>query len=479
MSGAVLRRWVAVALPLFAAAAIACGADTDESTGGQGAGAPTQVVTPAPTDAPAPTPTETPAPPDTPVPSPAETPTPTERAPGLTPTPTPAPTPTAAAPASTEPPAEATPSPSPDAARQTPEDARREVARAGLTTRGWETDFSKHSVPYDEIFSGGPPKDGIPAIDEPSFVSVQEADEWLEDPEPVQVVEIDGTVRAYPIQIMIWHEITNDVVAGKPITVTYCPLCNSALVFDATLPDGRVLDFGTTGNLRNSDLVMYDRQTESWWQQITGEAIVGELLGTRLEFIPSPMVAWKEFKAAHPDAKVLSKDTGFSRQYGRNPYTGYDSLSQPFLFDKQPDGRLPALARVATVSIGEEDMAFPFSALEETPVVQETVGGQEIVVFFKKGTASALDSGAIAEGNDVGATGVFVPEADGQALSFDVIDGAIKDEQTGSTWSILGQAVAGPLEGAELEEVVHANHFWFSWAVFRPETIVHSAAGTG
>ena len=333
-------------------------------------------------------------------------------------------------------------------------------------------------MPYEDIFSGGPPKDGIPAIDNPKFVSVTDADGWLEDLEPVQVLELDGEVRAYPLQILIWHEIVNDIVKGKPFAVTYCPLCNTAIVFDATLADGRVLDFGTTGKLRFSDLVMYDRQTESWWQQITGEAIIGELVGTKLKFIPAPIVSWAEFKKANPNGKVFSRDTGYSRPYGRNPYTGYDTGS-PFLYRGPQDDRLPATERVATVSVGDEAVAFPFSVLEKEPVVDYTIGGQDIVVFYKKGTASALDNNAIARGRDVGATGVFIPEVAARTLTFRLENGEIRDNETGSTWSLLGKAVGGPLEGERLEPVVHANNFWFSWAVFKPNTIIYRGTGSG
>ena len=192
-----------------------------------------------------------------------------------------------------------------------------------FNTAYWpDTDFTIHSVDYDEIISGGPPPDGIPAIDDPVFESVNEADEWLGEDWPVMLFELNGDARAYPLAILIHHEIVNDVVGDRPVAVTFCPLCNATIAFDRTLPDGILLDFGTTGNLRNSDLVMYDRQTKSWWQQFTGEAIVGELTGTRLEFLPSQIVAWSDFKASHPDGKVLSRETGYNRPYGLNPYSG-------------------------------------------------------------------------------------------------------------------------------------------------------------
>ena len=166
---------------------------------------------------------------------------------------------------------------------------------APFSTDGWKTDFSKRSVPLEEILSGGPPKDGIPPIDDPKFVSVGDADDWMGDREPIVVFEHQGLVRGYPWQILMWHEIANDVVNGQPVTITYCPLCNTAIAFDRRLGD-RVLDFGTTGRLRHSDLVMYDRQTESWWQQAVGEAIVGELTGKKLQFLLAPTISWRDFK---------------------------------------------------------------------------------------------------------------------------------------------------------------------------------------
>ncbi|MGH2403427.1 MAG: DUF3179 domain-containing (seleno)protein, partial [bacterium] len=196
-------------------------------------------------------------------------------------------------------------------------DAAHQGESVPFNTLGWKTDFTKHSVPLSQITSGGPPKDGIPAIDKPVFETVADAGKWLKAKEPVIFFESNGDVRAYPLQILIWHEIVNDTVGGQPVTVTFCPLCNTAIAFDRRL-DGRVLDFGTTGMLRFSDLVMYDRQTESWWQQITGEAIVGVLTGKQLKFLPAQIVAWETFARTFPAGKVLSRNTGHVRPYGQN-----------------------------------------------------------------------------------------------------------------------------------------------------------------
>jgi hypothetical protein len=340
--------------------------------------------------------------------------------------------------------------------------------------REFSTDFSKSTVDFNEILSGGPPKDGIPAIDRPKFVSVEEADEWLKPVEPVILVKAGEDARAYPIQILMWHEIANDTVGGIPLAVTFCPLCNTAIVFERTAA-GKVLDFGTTGRLRYSNLIMYDRQTETWWQQASGEAIAGEMAGTRLAFYPAAMISWADFKAAHSDGMVLSRETGFRRAYGDNPYAGYDDANRPpFLYDgPQTPGLLPPMARVLTVEVGVEAAAYPYDVLERVRAVNDVVGSEPVVVFWAEGTSSALDATSIAGGRDVGSANAFHRVLDGQGLTFTEKDGVIIDDQTGSTWNALGLATGGIHAGKQLEPVVSINHFWFSWAAFRPDTRVY------
>jgi hypothetical protein len=343
-----------------------------------------------------------------------------------------------------------------------------------VSTAGWATDFSRHEVPLDEIIGGGPGKDGIPAIDEPRFLPVDRAD-WLVEREPVIAFGIGDDWRAYPIQILVWHEIVNDEVAGAPVTITFCPLCHTGIAFDRRVGD-RVLDFGTTGNLRHSDLVMYDRQTESWWQQATGRAIVGELTGTQLEFLPSQLISWGQFVAAHPDGTVLSRETGHPRDYDRNPYPGYDSVdSDPFLLEDKTliDGRLSPKVRILGLVIGGEAVAYPFPFLAEEPVVNDEVGGEPIVVVWTDGTASGLGGPTVAGGEIVGAANAFSRALDGRTLTFEPADGgAMRDIDTGSTWTSEGRATAGELAGSQLELLVADSPFWFAWAVFRPDTRV-------
>jgi len=347
-----------------------------------------------------------------------------------------------------------------------------DLSRVDFPTIGWSTDFGMATVDLHTIHNGGPPKDGIPSIDRPVFQSIAAARGWLSDASPVIALEVAGDARAYPLAILIWHEIVNDTVGGQAVVVTFCPLCDTALVWDRSV-GGAVSDFGTTGDLRDSDLVMYDRQTESWWQQATGEAIVGVLAGAELRAVPAQIVALRDFAAAYPAGRVLSRDTGYERPYGENPYVGYDQLdSPPFLFDGVVDGRLPPKERTVTVKVGADAVAFPYSELAKTGVAQTTVGGQALVVFWVPGAASPLDRRDIL-GRDIGATGVFSPSAAGRTLTFvrrSVAGTPIRDQQTGSSWSVTGLATAGALAGTRLTPIVHGDDFWFAWAAFVPGT---------
>ena len=290
------------------------------------------------------------------------------------------------------------------------------------------TDFGKHSVDLAEIMSGGPPKDGIPSIDDPRFVPVAEAE--LPGDEPVIGLTIEGEARAYPLRILIWHEIVNDVVGGVPVAVTYCPLCNTGIVFDRRL-DGQVLEFGTTGKLRKSDLVMYDRTTESWWQQFLGEAIVGELTGRQLEMLPSRLESFAKFKERVPDGQVQVAEDGFMRAYGRNPYAGYDTSPAPFLYHGPLPSSVAPLARVVRV----DDQAWALDLLRE----QREIEAGDLRLTWEPGQTSALDSGTIAEGWDVG--------------------NVLVQRKAGDGW----------------EDAVYSLDFAFAFHAFFPEAPIHTS----
>ncbi len=351
------------------------------------------------------------------------------------------------------------------------------AAFAGRQRRsGWQTDFTlvAEGIDVREIFSGGVPRDGIPSLDSPEFAAVADAPDYLRPDEPVIVLELNGVARAYPLSILTWHEIVNDIVGGEPVVVTFCPLCNTSLAFPRTV-NGRVLEFGVSGSLRNSDLVMYDRQTQSWWQQATGQGIIGEFAGTRLEFLPVVITGWEAFAQQFPDGEVLLRPTDISiaRNYSRPPYAGYDNINEsPFLFSGPFDGRLKPMQRVATLAIDNTQVAYPFDFLQENPVINDTVGGAPVTVFFDDETNSAFRtvSGDFAAS---GSTTIFDRRAGERTLTFSIsTDGAITDSQTGSVWNRFGEATAGELAGTRLSPVVHAAHFWFAWAAFSPDTVV-------
>ncbi len=324
-------------------------------------------------------------------------------------------------------------------------------------------------VDITRIISGGPPPDGIPAIDKPKFLKASDVT-FLDPAEPVLALEVGGEARAYPVQVLIWHEIVNDTVGGVPVAVTYCPLCNSALAFDRRAAD-RVLDFGTSGKLYQSDLVMYDRQTESLWPQIEGRAVAGTLTGTELTPYIVSTVTWEEWLSTHPDDWVLSRDTGHDRDYGRNPYVGYDNPEgTPFLFDAEADPRLPAQTRVLGLSEGEEAVAVMLETLADAGTLEADLAGRPVVLFARPGLASALDQPDIAEGREVAATGAFEATVDGQRLHFSVDGEDFVDDETGTRWNLLGEAIDGPMSGQGLTQVQHVDTFWFAWAAFQPDT---------
>ncbi|MGE3597139.1 MAG: DUF3179 domain-containing protein [Dehalococcoidia bacterium] len=336
---------------------------------------------------------------------------------------------------------------------------------------GWpKTDFSRRTIELREVNSGGVPKDGIPAIDAPRFEPISSARQWLKPDEPIIAVQLGETARGYPIQILIWHEIVNDRMNSRSIAVTFCPLCNAAMVFDRTL-DGRELGFGTTGMLRLSDLVMYDRQTESWWQQFTGEAIVGAYVGTTLKELPSKIVPFSAFADAFPQGEVLARPAGSDRPYGRNPYVGYDNInSSPFALRGKADSRLRPMERVLGVRLGADTLVYPLSKLRSKPVINDEVGGEPLVIVATAQMRSPLDQNRISESRSIPAAAAFDRRVQGRVLDFTWREQTLLDEQTGSEWDIFGRAVRGPLAGAALTPRDGGVHFAFAWLAFNPRT---------
>lgn len=331
--------------------------------------------------------------------------------------------------------------------------------------------FPPALIDLDRVLSGGPPPDGIPSIDDPVFQNAAAVD-WLAASEAVVSLEIDGEpARAYPIQVMTWHELVNDTIGDVPVTISYCPLCNSALAYDRRLGD-RVLDFGTSGRLFNSSLVMYDRQTETLWTHFDGVAVAGQLTGEELDTYPISTTSWEDFRTAHPDGLVLTRNTGFSRNYGANPYEGYDAEGRlPFLFDGEYDPRLDPKARVVVVRADNAPaVALPLSDLLEPGVVAFAAHGRDIVALLDLGTASPLDRAEVAAGYDQGAVGVFVDEFEDAPLDLSRTPDGFLDATSGVTFDIFGRALDG--SDRRLAPVEHLDTFWFAIAAFDAGTVL-------
>ncbi len=346
----------------------------------------------------------------------------------------------------------------------------------------WKTDTTKTSVPLNS-FTALMYADGIPPIDHPTFYDRKRAENEYFEFEPVIVVEVAGIAKAYPLSVLMFHEIVNDQIEVDGdtsfFTVTYCPLCNSAVVFNRFLKfnnELHFLDFGVSGMLRKSDMVMYDRQTESWWQQFTGEALVGEMMGAELEFLPSPVISLSEFFELFPQGTVLSKDNGEDFTYGENPYVGYDNLDNdtPRLFFDEVDERLPAMERIVDITVKGKHKIYPLSHVAKQGVINDQFQEQGIVIFYTDKVISVLDSADISTSKTIGAVTVFRNDIDGRKLTFSKKDDQFIDNETGSIWNMNGECLSGPLIGTTLWMLPHGQHFAFAMLTFYPDCEIYT-----
>ena len=349
------------------------------------------------------------------------------------------------------------------------------------TEYNWKTDTTKKNVDLSEIILVAP-RNTFPRIDYPDFIDKAKGLDAFFKHEPVISVAINGEAKAYPLNMLTMHEMSNDSLGSVPILPTYCPLCNSSVVYDRRLKqNGKeyLLDFEVSGMLRNSDMVMADKQTETWWQQLTGTGLVGELSGAELEVIPSMVISVEDFFSRYPEGKILSPETGTvsEEHYGTNPYENYDSESnkpwERFFDYAKLDSRLPPMERVIDVEGSNGYKIYPFSIITKEGVINDRYDGRNIVILYKEGTVSILDKKEIAKSKAIGSAIIFSSELEGKILTFEKINGEFIDKETGSIWDITGRCIKGKLKGKELKPEPHSNHFAFAWLAFHPESIIY------
>lgn len=342
----------------------------------------------------------------------------------------------------------------------------------------WKTDTINHSVPLSEI-QIVLPKSSFPTLDNPKFVGKTEGLKMFFGKEPVIVVAINGFAKAYSLNILTMHEISNDELGGKSILVTYCPLCNSGIVYDRVLNHNGIretLEFEASGMLRNSDMVMLDRKTETLWQQLLGTGIVGDYNKAQLNVIPSLIISVDEFFMRYPNGELMSKKTGFAqneKMYGHNPYKKYDEKKNPiehFFNSDKVDKRLPAMERVVDIENEGNYKVYSFTSIAKDGVVNDTFKTSKVVLFHKAGTVSILDENDISTSKDVGSVTVFKAIVDKKYLSFSKKDNVFMDNETKSKWDITGHCYDGKLKGKQLTIEPHSNHFAFAWFAFHPKS---------
>jgi hypothetical protein len=328
----------------------------------------------------------------------------------------------------------------------------------------------RHTIPLDQIVSGGPPPDGIPSIDNPKFIAVQEASKFLKDSELVLGLNINGDIRAYPLQILVWHEIVNDNIGAVPVAVTYCPLCFTNQVFNRTIDErGVVVEFGTSGKLYNSNLVMYDRTSKTLWSQALAEGIVGKYAGTKLQRVPFDVAYWKEWKQLYPDSKVLSTDTGSNRPYGADPYGDYYTNSDVLFPVSNKDSRLDLKEIVVGFENKGQFKAYKQQDIENKKVINDQVNGKPIALFSSYPFMVRAYDPLVEGGGEGGQQKIVLLQFD-----YNTKNNYFIDKQTGSLWNFEGKAISGQMRGKQLTRLPFDEGFWFEWIAFHPKSALYS-----
>jgi len=347
---------------------------------------------------------------------------------------------------------------------------------------GWDTDTLKSEIPLDEL-TLVLPRYSFSTIDFPNFLSKKEGLSSFYKYEPVISIEINGSAKAYPLNMLTMHEMSNDSLEGVAILPTYCPLCNSSIVFNRKVKtlDGeeQILDFEVSGLLRHSDMVMGDKQSSTLWQQLTGKGIVGKNAGVQLEILPSQVISVSEFFARYPEGKILSPrtNTKSEKHYGSNPYVGYDNNEgkpyQRFFDHEKLDQRLPPMERILNIQSVYGSKVYPYSELKKSGVVNDHFEGMDLVIFYNEKSVSILDKKAINESRFIGSATAFLADLEGEKLEFFEENSIFKDKESSSSWDITGFCVEGLHKGKQLNKLVHSTHFAFAWLNFYPKSIIY------
>jgi hypothetical protein len=345
----------------------------------------------------------------------------------------------------------------------------------------WTTDTSKHTVELADLTMAAQ-KDELHTLDYPSFIHKSDPKYSFYEYEPVIALTFNGVTKAYPLSILTLYELSNDSIGGKELMITFCPMCNAAVVYNRHIKhDGTdyLLDFGVSGILMHNDMVMYDKQTNSWWEQLMGSGIVGKLSGINLEMMPAYLISVKDYFDRFPEGLILSPDNIHlivDRKHHR-PFHHLDhktkSLDTAFFIPEKIDPRLPPLERVLDIHVDDHITIYPFSVLAHKEVINEVFDGLHFTIFFHKETVSVMDEDKLSHSHKVGSAVAFRSELNGVNYTFHKSGHYFKDDQTGSLWDITGFCREGTLKGKQLWLMPYSNHFAFAFLAFFPDSKIY------
>ncbi|MFH0890331.1 MAG: DUF3179 domain-containing protein [Candidatus Aenigmatarchaeota archaeon] len=297
------------------------------------------------------------------------------------------------------------------------------------------------------------PEGAIPALYNPKFITAANAT-YPEDKDMVIGINYNGVVKAYPVKMMNWHEVVNDYFNSKPVVITYCSLCRTAIAFDRRVL-GKSLTFAASGLLYNSNTIMVDNETRSYWIQMTGRSFMGGMIGDTLSVIPTDVTTWALWKQKYPNTLVMLSDTGFDRDYGYDPYGGYEESVAIWYDVQHNDSRLFTKDIVYGITFGVYSKAYPKTNVTSAGVINDVIGSEKVVILYDSELDSVRAFSSVLRSNE---------------LTFELVNGKITDKETKSVWNVDGEAIAGPLISEKLKRVDATYGFWFVWAAFYPKT---------